>query len=379
MRSRAGGSLVAGLGMAAILSVATAPPVIAEPDPSPTPSEETTAPDPSEDPAPDPSEDPTPDPSEDPTPDPSEDPTPDPSEDPTPDPSEDPTPDPSETPTPDPTQTTPGPGTGDPGGGDQAPAKPVLGLWVSTDSSSMKPGGSITATLKVTSAKATAHGTVVRLSASGASVSPPAQGMGSVGSGGRTAKATITAPANAKPGTIKLTATASASGAATVTKRFSLIVLTPSGSLPPGITLSSLPPDLPPLTPPPNDPMAGFPAFPQVTLPPVASPQIAPSVPVIGRSSSVALRANTYQEGFGIDDLAAIQAGWLAALATSSGLLLARVRLVRRGRPLPAYARRWLAGRPRTQARLRTIPPRPAPVPARAFWLPLSPKGAVRL
>jgi hypothetical protein len=368
--------------MAAILSVASAPPVIADTDPSPTPSgesptEATDPPvtDPSDPPAPDPSDPPPPDPS-DPPPDPSDPPTTDPSDPPTSDPSDPPTSDPSDPPT-TPPPTTPPPGSEDPGQGNPTPAKPELKVGMSTSSSTMKPGGTITATLRVSANKATAHGTVVRLSASGASVSPAAQGMGSVGGGGRSAPATIKAPANAKPGKIKVTVTATASRAARVSRTYSLIITTPSGALPPGISLSSLPSDLPPLAPPPYDPMATFPAFPQVALPPVASPQIAPSPPPI-TSANVALRANTFRDGFGTDDLAALQAGWLAALATSSALVLTRARLGRR-RPLPAYARRWLAGRPRTEARLRTIPPRPAPVPSRVFWLPLNPRGAVRL
>jgi hypothetical protein len=247
-------------------------------------------------------------------------------------------------------------------------------MWLSTSSSTVKPGGTIAVTVKVAAAKATAHGTVLRLSASGASVGPSAQGMGSVGGGGRTAAATVTAPSNAQPGTIKLKASVSASKAATVSRNYTLILTSASGALPPGISLSSLPPDVPPLTNSSFNAVPGIP-LPQVALPPVASPQIAPSpMPV---TPDAALRAG-FEKSFDAEDLAAIHAGWLAAMAASVALLLARTRASRR-HEVPAHVRRWLAGRRLTDARLRTLPPQPAPVPVRVAWLPLRPKATVRL
>jgi hypothetical protein len=379
------GSVLAGLGAAAILTVASAPPVIAQPEPSPSTTGDTTA---TEQPPPDPSESPTPtDPPTSDPPDPSPTPTDPPTSDP-PDPSESPTPtdpptsdppDPTPTPTPTPTTTPtkPPPSGGNGGTPPPAPANPALSVAVSTDNFMVKPGGTVAVTVTVGAKHATAHATVLRLSMSGASISPAAHGLGSVGGGGRTARATIMVPANAKPGYIYLRASASASKAATVSQSFRLIVTSPSGALPPGISLSNLPPGLPPLTAPPYDPMAGI-NLPQVALPPVASPQIAPSpAPLL---SAAGLRSNTLGEGFGPEDLAALQAGWVAGLAVSVGLVLARARLARRRTPVPPHARRWLAGRKRTAARLRTVPPQPkyVPKPARLLWMPLYPKSAVR-
>ena len=384
----AGGPLLAGLGTAAVLAVATAPPVLAEPDPAPeggrltsaaateAPSEPPSDP-PSDEPSGDPG-DPSDPPTEDPTDPPSEDPTDPPSEDPTDppggDPTDPPTGDPTDPPTGDPSNppTTPPPGGGDPGTGQ--PGKPVLSLWLSTSSSTVKPGGSVTVTVKVTSAQATAHGTVLRLAASGASVRPAAQGLGSIGGAGGQAQATLTAPADARPGLIKLKASVSASKAATVTRSYTLILTSASGALPPGVSLSNLPPNVPPLTDTAFDAVAGIP-LPQVALPPVASPQIAASPPPLVPRAVLRARVDGT---FGTDDLTAVHAGWLAAMTASVGLLLTRSRLARRGR-LPAHVRRWLDGRRLTEARLRTVPPQPAPAPARLVWLPLRPKGAVRL
>ncbi|MFI0355693.1 hypothetical protein [Actinomadura sp. 9N407] len=364
----AGGSLLAGLGTAAVLAVATAPPVIAEPEPLPsgenteTP---TNPPDPSDPPTTGPTDPPTTGPTDPPDP-------PDPSDPPDPpDPSDPPDPpdppDPTDPPDPPDPTTPPDPGT-------PVPAKPALSLGISVSASTVKPGGTITATARVTSAHATAHGTVLRLATTNASVSPAAQGLGSVSGTGRTAQATIKAPSNAKPGTIMLKATVSASKATSVSRSYRLILTSATGALPPGISLSSLPPDVPPLTSPAFNAVAGIPA-PQVALPPVASPQIAPSpmpmVPMAG------LRRNL-GDPFDSEDLAALQAGWLAAMTVSIGLMLARTRLARRN-ALPREVRRRLAGRLLTEARLRTLPPQPAPVPSRLTWLPLHFRGAVRI
>jgi hypothetical protein len=247
----------------------------------------------------------------------------------------------------------------------------------------MKPGGSITATVRISSAYATATGVALRMSASGASVSPGAQSLGAVGSGGASAIATVKAPASAKPGVITLRASVSAAKARSVSRTYKLIITSASGALPPGISAGTLPPGVPPLTPSGFNPLAGM-KGPQVALPPIVpanAPQIAPaSGPLVPVSNLRTIPA----EPFTVEDLAALQAGFLAALGAGVTLLLMRLRLIRRAdtraervtrRRLRA-ARRRLAGKRPTAARLRTLPPQPA----RARPLrPLQPVPPIRL
>ncbi|WP_329522068.1 hypothetical protein [Spirillospora sp. NBC_01491] len=245
----------------------------------------------------------------------------------------------------------------------------------------MRPGGSITATVRASSARATAHNAVLRMSASGgASVSPGSQGLGSVGGGGASALVTVRAAAAAKPGTITLTARLSASKAATRTRSYKLVITDASGAPPPG---TDLPSGVPPLTgsggTPFSSALPGVTA-PQVALPPVTSPQIAPSampmVPVAG------LRPEAGDD-LSVEDLMSIQAGFLAAMTASVTLLLLRLQLSRRaGAPLRRSGRLHLqlAGKRITEARLRTLPSQPAPVRSlRIAWPPLKPTRAVRL
>ncbi|MEU4820904.1 hypothetical protein AB0H37_03420 [Actinomadura sp. NPDC023710] len=229
----------------------------------------------------------------------------------------------------------------------------------------MRPGGSVTATVRVASANATANGIVLRMSASGATVGPRTQSLGSVGSGGASAIATVRAPSDAEPGVITLRAAVSAASARSVSRSYKLIITSASGALPPGISPTT--PGVPPLTPPDFDPLAGM-AGPQVALPPIVSaesPQIAPaSGPLVPVSN---LRRLPPQP-FTIEELTALQAGFLAALGAGVVLLLLRMRLIRRsdGRVPLAVRRRLRAAGSRvadkrpTAARLRTLPPQPA-------------------
>ncbi|URM99228.1 hypothetical protein LUW76_35615 [Actinomadura madurae] len=249
----------------------------------------------------------------------------------------------------------------------------------------MRPGGSITATVRVSAAKATATGTVLRMSAAGAGVSPGTQNLGSVGSGGASALATVRAPSTAKPGLITLRASVSAARARTVSRSYKLIVTAASGALPPGISPTSLPPGVPPLTASGFDPLAGM-TGPQVALPPIVpdTPQIAPaSGPLVPVSNLRELP----DERFTVADLVALQAGFLAALAVVVTLLLLRLRLGRRAgtRARRAARRRLraagsrLAGKRPTAARLRTLPPQPARVrTVRPAWLPAGQVRAAR-
>ncbi|MBB4777508.1 hypothetical protein [Actinomadura livida] len=257
----------------------------------------------------------------------------------------------------------------------------MLSLALSVSSATMKPGGSVTATVRVASANATAQNAVVRIAASGASVSPGTQSIGAVGSGGAAAIATVRAPSGAKPGLITVRATASASKASSVSRSYKLIITDASGAPPPGVSLANLPPGVPPLTPSTFNPLAGM-KGPQVALPPISSPQIAaspaPIVPVAG------LRT-IEDETLTVQRLSSLQAGFLAAMAVSVALLLLRVRLSRRVPavriPLPRAQRRRLrsAGKRLTEARVRALPPQPARSPVRIVWLPVRPARVARL
>ncbi|WP_165964680.1 hypothetical protein, partial [Actinomadura sp. KC216] len=280
---------------------------------------------------------------------------------------------------PGPTDPTDPPTDPPPGPGEPKAPELVLGLTVSE--ATMRPGGSITATVRVSSRYATAGNTVLRLSASGASVSPRARTLGSVGGGGAATLATVRAPSDARPGLVTLRAAASATKAKGVSRSYKLIVTDASGAPPPGVSLANLPPGVPPLTPSGFDPLAGM-RGPQVVFPPIAQPQIAPSpgplVPVSG------LR-ELPDEPLTVEDLAALQAGILAALTVSVTLLLLRLRLMRRAcdlRPPRAVRRRGRsAGERLTAARLRALPPQPAPRirPARSALFPLRQARPARL
>ncbi|MWK36525.1 hypothetical protein GEV43_22405 [Actinomadura sp. J1-007] len=144
------------------------------------------------------------------------------------------------------------------------------------------------------------------------------------------------------------------------------------------MSASNLPPDVPPLTNSTFNPLGGM-RGPQVALPPVASPQLAPSpMPLVPVSS---LRKGPRQM-FTMEELSSVQAGFLAAMTVSVTLLLLRLRLARRADPPLRRAGRvqlQLAGKRITEARLRTLPPQPAPArPVRIAWLPLRPPRAAR-
>ncbi|WP_171064276.1 hypothetical protein [Actinomadura soli] len=224
----------------------------------------------------------------------------------------------------------------------------------------MRPGGSVTATVRVSSRYATAGNAVLRLSAAGASVSPRTRSLGAVGGGGASTTATVRAPSDARPGLVTVTAAASASKARGASRSYKLIITDASGAPPPGVSLSDLPPGVPPLTPSGFNPLAGM-RGPQVAFPPIAQPQIAPSPGVLVPVSGL---RGLPDEPLTVEDLGALQAGFLAALTMSVTLLLLRLRLMRRAvdvRPPRAVRRRPRgAGKKLTAARLRALPPQPA-------------------
>lgn len=344
MLSRTGsGAVLAGLGAAAVLGV-LAPPVLADPTPSPSgssssePSAEPTSPEPA------PSDPPASEPP------------------------------PSDPPTSTPPTSEPSPGdppSGDPSPSDppsseppsENPKTPVLSVRVSVSKKSVRPGESVTATARVKAAAATARETLLSVNAADVTVKPGSVALGEVGAAGRTARVTVRVPADAGPGTVKLTAKVTAAKAKPVSRTFTFTVVeAPSsggGSGSGAGSGTSLPtaavPQVAPLT---NSSFQSVPAIraPQVALPPVSAPQTAPSpepvTPVAG------LRA-VPDDGWDTGDLAALQAGWLAALTSTGAIVFVRVRVARRRRDV-RRARHLYAGKRLTAARLRTLPPQPS-------------------
>ncbi|MFV2177024.1 hypothetical protein [Actinomadura sp. LOL_011] len=365
MRSRStGGVLLAGVGAAAVLSVSGATPAMADPTPSTSPSD--TTPPPSDTPTPTPPPDtptPTPDPTPTPTPTPTDPPTDPPTETPTPTPTDPPTGTPTPTPTPTPT---------DPGG----PSGPGrLAVELSATGTTVRPGGSIRVTAHYWSLGAASKGAVLRVTAPGATVRPAQRSIGTLGAGGGNATVTVSVPADADPRAVRVTATVSASGAKAASRSFTLVVTDPSGTVP--ADLAALTSTLDPGAPSPGVP-TGLPSTvpgllgdiraPQVALPPVASPQVAPLSNAIAPMSSL---RGLHGDASPIEELGALQAGVLAALGSAVTLALLRIRLARRAGPPPArvygrtYGRVDGRGRPSRHgvrvALLPAEPPRPSP------------------
>lgn len=370
-----GGAVLVGFGAAAALGM-LAPPALAEPVPSPSgspPSKASAGP--TAGPTAEPTGGATVEPTVEPTVGPSQEPTEEPSEDPTEEPSPSPTPTPSDPPTGDPAPTDPPTGgepsdpPADPAPGDpppsQSPKTPVLSLRVSLSAPSVRPGGSLTATFTVKAAEAAAEDARLSVNAADVTVKPGSVGLGKVDGDGRTARVKVHVPSDARPGKVKLTAMVTAAEAEPVSRTFTFRVTgapsgggsgsgpgTGSGSAPSPPT--GLPPQVAaPLT----DSSAPIPTIrsPQVALPPVSAPRLAPTP--TPTAPVAALRAMP-EDGWEAEELAAIQAGWLAALTATGALVLVRVRTARR-REL-SRARRLFAGKRLTAARLRTLPPRPA-------------------
>ncbi|GLZ13081.1 hypothetical protein Acsp04_33160 [Actinomadura sp. NBRC 104425] len=239
----------------------------------------------------------------------------------------------------------------------------MLSLGVSVSKTSVRPGESVTATAKVKAAKATAQETRLSVNAADVTVKPGSVALGTVGAAGRTARVTVRVPADARPGTVKLTAKVTAAKAEPVSRTFTFKVTeapsSGSGSNSNAGSGTSLPTAaVPQVAPLPNSSFQSVPAIraPQVALPPVSAPQTAPSpeplTPVAG------LRA-VPDDGWDTGDLAAVQAGWLAALTSTGAIVFVRVRVARRRRDV-RRARHLYAGKRLTASRLRTLPPQPS-------------------
>ncbi|WP_158079381.1 hypothetical protein, partial [Actinomadura sp. CNU-125] len=274
-------------------------------------------------------------------------------------------------PTPTPTPTTPTPT--DPG----EPSGPKrLAVELSATATKVRPGGSIRVTAHYWAFGTTAKGAVLTVSAPGASVSPAKRNIGTLGSGGGNSTVTVSVPAGADPRAIRVTVKVSASGVKAASRSFTLVVTDPSGGVPADLAALASG-SLPPVSPPPGV-VSGLPSSvpgllgeiqaPQIALPPVSSPRVAPlSDAVVPMSNLRALP----DDASPIEELGALQAGVLAALGSAVTLALLRIRLSRRSGPPPrrVYGRTYgpvdSRGRPSKHgmrvALLPAEPPRPRP------------------
>jgi hypothetical protein len=257
--------------------------------------------------------------------------TPEPSSNPGTDPTPSATPTTSPTPSDPPPVVEPPPSTSPSSGGGSTAPVPLLTISMSLSSKTAGPGGSVTATMKVSSRNATAHNAELRLSAPGATVLSPG-GLGDLGSTPRSAAGLVTIPTTHGPGTVTVTASISADHA--TTRRTSKIITVTTAAAAANLGASGT--NALPFT----APGSGLPGAP-MTLPGAIQPQL----PLIGQPPAVApklgqpgtptaLRAAS--SPLGMDDttfrLVLTQVAWLSALFMFMSVLLTQIRLKRRRR-----------------------------------------------
>jgi hypothetical protein len=259
--------------------------------------------------------------------------------DPSPMASEEPAPDPSDPPPATDPPTSPPPDSPPPGdGGSPGPPHspppydpaPSLTVRLSLSAVTAAPGGSVTATAKVSAQRAVAHHTVVRFSASSATVGG-AVSLGDLGSGSRSASSVVRVPAGHGSGSITVTATLSADKASTRSSSGKITVTASGGPATANVPGAGLP--LSPSAPVPGLPgsAAALGGSAQAQLPLIAQqPATAPGRQLAARP--VSLRTNT--SPFGLDTtsyrLFWTQVAWLTALLVGVSLLLTQLRLNRR-------------------------------------------------
>ena len=227
---------------------------------------------------------------------------------------------------------------------------PVLSLRLTLSAGAAMPGGSVTATARVSAQRAVAHRAVLRFSASSASVSGPVS-LGDL-SGERSVSGVVRIPAGHASGAVTVTASLSADRAGTriATGKINVTATVDEaakgaeigGAEPPSLSLPV--PGLPGTA-----AAMGGPA--QVRLPMIAQqqqPPVASAEPPSVRPVSLRTKASRP----GLDPasyrLFWTQAAWLATLLVAVSLLLTRLRLNRRRLPAAARGsrRRTPGGRP---------------------------------
>lgn len=242
---------------------------------------------------------------------------------------------------------------------------PKLFVVLTQPGTAMHGGDSVSVSVHVYSTEVNATETEIRFAASSnAGLTPRCddrQGntceLGTVDAEGKFLSATVTIPKSMTSGSVTLTATASASGAATKEALTKIAVArrpaagTPSTGGSGGTGGTGSPTGSTGIggvgntgvTPPLADP--GFvPASPAGVLqsPQVALPQIAPQAPGVAPAAAAAVSPNTLRSGgipgsqeLTFERLASTQAAWLAALLVAFSLLMTQLRMVR------PYNTRW--------------------------------------
>jgi hypothetical protein len=256
---------------------------------------------------------------------------------------------PPDTPPPDtPPPDTPPPGR--PGSPDSSPPyrpSPVLNLRLTLSAGAATPGGSVTATARVSARRVVAHHAVLRFSASSASVSGPVA-LGDL-SGQRSVSGVVRIPAGHHSGAVTVTASLSADKASTriATGKINVTATVDEtangagigGGEPPSLSLPA--PGLPGTA-----AAVGGPA--QAQLPMIAQqPSVASAELPAVRPVSLRTKASP----FGLDPtsyrLFWTQVAWLATLLVAVSLLLTQLRLNRRRLPAATRgSRRGTGGRP---------------------------------
>ena len=258
---------------------------------------------------------------------------------------------PRDTPPPDtPPPDTPPPGTPPPDRprpSDSSPPyrpSPVLNLRLTLSAGAATPGGSVTATARVSAQRAVAHHAVLRFSASSANVSGPVS-LGGLG-GERSVSGVVRIPAGHEAGAVTVTASLSADKASTRIATGKINVTSTADGTAKGAEIGGEEPPSPSLAVPGlpgTAAAAGGPA--QAQLPMIAQqPSVASAeLPAV---RPVSLR--TTASPFGLDPasyrLFWTQVAWLATLLVAVSLLLTQLRLNRRR--LPAATRGSRRGTP---------------------------------
>ncbi|GLY80916.1 hypothetical protein [Actinoallomurus iriomotensis] len=218
---------------------------------------------------------------------------------------------------------------------------PSLSVHLSFSAAKAAPGGSVTATARVSAAHAVAHHAMLRFSATGASVVSGLLSLGDV-SAARSASAVVKIPAGHAAGTVTVTASLSADRASTHSDA-GKITVTGSGS---SVGASAAGADLPSsalatgLGLPDQTATAGAgPAGAQLPLIAGQAPAVAPDqLPAV---QPVSLRTKTSPLGLDATSYRLLwtQVAWLTALLVGISLLLTQLRLNRRRPARPATRR----------------------------------------
>jgi hypothetical protein len=261
--------------------------------------------------------------------------------DPSPTAGEDPTPEPS-TPPSDPPADTPPPSTPPP----RTPApdhpapphssapyrpSPSLTIRLSLSAASAAPGGSVTATARVSARRAVAHHAVLRFSAPGAHVVGGAVSLGDVGAA-RSASSVVEIPVGHGAGRLTVTASLSADRASRRSASGRITVTGGGGSSAtvPARAGGHLPASIPGL---PVTAAGAEGGLAQARLPLIAGPQ-QPAVAPNGMPAVRPVSLRTKTSPLGLDAasyrLLWIQIAWLTALLVGVSLLLTQLRLNRR-------------------------------------------------